>query len=211
MGAVRRRQRTPQPFTVRYVPVATDGSLDQTLTITNNTEVSVQPTLRFTPRSMYGMELPHVTTLGVNGSHLGRALLPAGGTLREVLRFDGQGSRQVRGVDVELVSVEETDHPALENDTRTVMIDLDQKATDDPTDFWGIGLVNPNDFGVTMRVSLLQLEERDRDNPRQVVDVVTLQQDVDMASQSNHVVWLPEDVRGQFHEVVHCLVPPTFA
>ena len=207
---MRRRQRKPQPFTVRYVPVATDGSLDQTLTITNNTEVSVQPTLRFTPRSMYGMELPHVTTVGVNGSHLGRALLPAGGTLREVLRFDGQGSRQVRGVDVELVSVEETDHPALENDTRTVMIDLDQKATDDPADFWGIGVVNPNPFGVTMRISLLRLEDRDRDNPRQVDDVVTLTDDVDMASQSNHVIWLPEDVRGQFHEVVHCLVPPTF-
>jgi hypothetical protein len=32
-----------------------------------------------------------------------------------------------------------------------------------------------------------------------------------MASASNHVIWLPEDVRGQFHEVVHHLVPPTYA
>ena len=210
MGGVR-RQRKPQPFTVKYTPVATDGSLDQTLSITNNTDVSVQPTLRFTPRSMYGMELPHVTTVTVNGSHLGRAVLPAHGTLTEVLRFDGQGSRQVRGVDIELIASDEVDDPALENPTRTVMIDLEQKATDEPADFWGIGMVNPNPFGVTMRVSLLRLEERDRDNPRQVVDVVTLQEDVDMASQSNHVVWLPEDVRGQFHEVVHCLVPPTYA
>ena len=207
---MRRRQRKPQPFTVRYVPVATDGSLDQTMTITNNTEVSVQPTLRFTPRSMYGMELPHVTTLGVNGSHVGRAVLPAGGTLREVLRFDGQGARQVRGVDVELVSVEETDHPALVNDTRTVMIDLDQKATDEPAEFWGIGIVNPNPFGVTLRISLVELEDRVKDQPRQVVDVVTLTDDVDMASVSNHVIWLPEEVRGQFHEVVHHLVPPTY-
>lgn len=210
LGRVRRRQRKPQPFTVRYTPVAADGSLDQTLTITNNTEVSVQPTLRFTPRNMYGHELPHVTTLGVNGTHLGQALLPAGGTLREVLAFDGQGARQVRGVEVELAAVDEIDHPALEQDVKTVMIDLDQKATADPVDFWGIGVVNPNPFGVTLRISLVQLEDRDRDNPRQVVDVVTLQEDVDMASVSNHVIWLPEDVRGQFHDVVHHLVPPTF-
>nr|MCW2727099.1 hypothetical protein [Aeromicrobium sp.] len=208
---MKRRQRKPQPFTVKYTPVATDGSLDQTLTITNNTDVSVQPTLRLTPLSMYGHELPHVTVVGVNGSHLGRAILPAGGSLRDVLRFDGEGARQARGVSVELVAAEEIDHPALEQDTRTVMIDLEQKATADPADFWGVGLVNPNPFGVTMRISLVQLEPRDRDNPRQVVDVVTLQEDVDMASVSNDVIWLPEDVRGQFHDVVHCLVPPTYA
>jgi len=207
---VRRRQRQPPPFTVRYTPVATDGSLDQTLTIGNNTETSVQPTLRLTPRNMYGHELPHVTTVGVNGSHLGHAVLPAGGTLRDVLRFDGRGARQVRFVDVELAAVEEIAYPVLEQDVKAVMIDLEQKATADPVDFWGIGVVNPNPFGVTMRISLVELEERDRDNPRQVVDVATLQEDVDMASVSNHVIWLPEDVRGLFHDVVHCLVPETY-
>lgn len=207
---MRRRQRKEQPFSVKYTPVATDGSLDQTLAITNHTDTSVQPSLRFIAYNMYGHELPHVTTVGVNGSHLGRAVLPAGGTLTDVLRFDGQGASQVRGVHVELVAAEEIDHPALEQPTRTVMIDLDQKATDDPADFWGVGVVNPNPFGVTMRISLVQLEERDRDNPRQVADVVTLTDDVDMASVSNHVIWLPEDVRGQFHEVVHCLVPASY-
>ncbi len=155
---MRRRQRKQQPFDVRYVPIATDGSLDQTLTITNNTDVSVQPTLLFTPYSIYGHPLPHVTMIGVNGSHRGQALLPAGGRLREVLRFDGQGSDQVRGVAVELGAAEENDHPALEQDVRTVMIDLDQKATDEPEDFWGIGVVNPNPFGVTMRISLVRLQ-----------------------------------------------------
>ena len=111
---------------------------------------------------------------------------------------------------VELAAVEEIDHPALEKDTRSVMIDLEQKATDDPTDFWGIGLVNPNPFGVTVRVSLLEFEERERDFPRQVVDVVTLQDDVDLASVSNHVIWLPEDVRGQYDEVEHHLRQPTY-
>ncbi|MCU1679106.1 MAG: hypothetical protein JWM93_3864 [Frankiales bacterium] len=208
---MRRRQRQTQPFTVRYVPVSSDGSLDQVLTIANNTEVSVQPTLRFTPIGVYGMELPHVTAVGVNGSHLGHAVLPAGGTLLDVLRFDGQGSRQVRGVGVELSAVEEIDYPALEQDVKTVMIDMDQKATAEPEEFWGIGVVNPNPFGVTMRISLVRLEDRDRDNPRQVEDVVTLQEDVGMASASNHVIWLPEDVRGQFHDVVHCLVPETYS
>jgi len=207
---VRRKPREKRPFSLNYVPVATDGGPDQVLTIENHTEVSVLPTLAFTPISVYGHELPNVVTQTVHGSHLGGPLLPAGGKLRDILRFDGPGSRQVRGVRVELAAVEEIDHPALEQDTRSVMIDLEQKATDEPADFWGIGLVNPNSFGVTVRVSLLEFEERERDFPRQVVDVVTLQEDVDLASVSNHVIWLPEDVRGQFHEVVHHLRQPTY-
>lgn len=193
------------------MPESTDYSLDQLLTIRNNTEVSVLPTLRFTAYDVYSRELPHVVTQGVNGSHRGGPLLPAGGVLTDVLRFDGQGSHLVRGVRVELAAVEEVDHPALEQDVKSVMIDLEQKATADPAEFWGIGLVNPNPFGVTMRISLVELEERTRNQPRQVRDVVTLQEDVDMASVSNHVIWLPEDVRGQFHEVVHHLRMPTYA
>ena len=207
---MRRRAPASRPFSLRYVPLATDGGPDQVLTIENHTEVSVIPTLAFFPLDAYGRELPNVVTQTVHGSHRGGPLLPAGGSLRDILRFDGMGSRQVRGVRVELAAAEELDHSALENDTRSVMIDLEQKATDDPAEFWGIGLVNPNPFGVTVRVSLLEFEERERDFPRQVVDVVTLQDDVDLASESNHVIWLPEDVRGQFHEVVHHLRPPTY-
>lgn len=208
---MRRRARQQRPFAVTYVPVSKDGSPDQLLTIQNNTEVSVLPTLAFTARDVWGRELPHVTTQTVHGSHLGGPLLPAGGMLQDILRFDGMGSRLVRLVDVELIAVDEIDHPALEAPVKTVMIDLDQKATAEPEDFWGIGMVNPNPFGVAVRVSLLEFEERDGDNPRQVDDVVTLQEDVDLASVSNHVIWLPEDVRGQFHEVAHHLRLPTFA
>lgn len=208
---MRRKPRQQRPFSISYVPLATDEGPDQVLTITNHTDVTVVPTLAFTAFDVYGRELPHVVTQTVHGSHRGGPLLPAGGSLRDILRFDGQGSRQVRGVQVELAAVEELDHPALEQDTRSVMIDLEQKATDEPADFWGIGLVNPNSFGVTVRVSLLEFEERERDFPRQVVDVVTLQEDVDLASESNHVIWLPEDVRGQFHEVEHHLRRPTYA
>ena len=43
----------------------------------------------------------------------------------------------------------------------------------------------------------MAFEERERDYPRQVVDLVTLQDDVDMASASNDIIWLPEDVRGR--------------
>ncbi|MBC7630723.1 hypothetical protein [Aeromicrobium sp.] len=207
---MRRRSRPQHSFSVRYVPIAADGGLDQVLTVENNTETSVLPTLGFTARDHWGRELPHVVTQTVNGSHLGGPLLPAGGTLRDVLRFDGPGYRQVRGVDVELVAVEEIDHPPLEGDVTAVMIGLDRLATDDPADFWGIGLVNPNPFGVSVRVSLIELEERERDHPRQATDVVTLQDDVDMASVSNEVIWLPEEIRGQFHDVVHHLRPMTY-
>lgn len=201
-----RKKRGRAPLSFRYVPTSTDG-IDQVVTMHNHTDVSVLPTIRYTGRDIWGRELPHVTTQTVNGSDRGLALLPAGGTGYDILRFDGPGHRDVRLVDVEVVDVTEDDHPALEADIRTVMIDLQEKATADPAEFWGIGLVNPNPFGVQLRVSLVAFEERERDYPRQVVDVVTLQGDVDLASSSNDIIWLPEDVRGEFHDVVHHLVP----
>lgn len=188
---------------------AIDDQPDQVLTIENHTEVSIVPTLSFTARDIWGRELPYVVTRTVHGSHRGGPLLTAGGTLRDVLHFEGPGSRDVRGVDVELAAVEEVDHPALEAEVSAVMIDLEQRATADPADFWGIGLTNPNPFGVTVRISLLAFEERQRDSPRQVADVVTLQEDVEMASNSNEVIWLPEEVRGRFEAVEHHLRPMT--
>ena len=173
----------------------------------NHTDVSLVPTIRYVARDTWGRELPHVITQTVHGSDRGLPLLPAGGSGHDILRFDGPGSQDVRGVDIELVDLSESDHPALEADIRSVMIDLHEKATADPAEFWGIGLVNPNQFGVQVRVVLVAFEEGVGDRPRQVVDVVTLQDDVDMASASNEVIWLPEDVRGQFEAVDHHLVP----
>ena len=206
-----RRSRRNQPFSVEYVARSKDpNGTDQVLTIRNHTEVSVQPTLAFTARDIWGRELPNVTTQAVNGSHRGTPLLSAQGTLTEILRFDGPGHRDVRIVDIALADVQEVDHPALEADVNVVMIDLDQKAVLDPAEFWGIGIANPNSFGVTVRISLVAFEERERDYPRQPVDVVTLQHDVDVASQSHEVIWLPEEVRGRFELIAHHLRPPTY-
>jgi hypothetical protein len=202
-----RKKRSRAPLSFRYVPKSTDGGIDQVVTMHNHTDVSLVPTVRYTARDIWGRDLPNVATQTVNGSDRGLALLPASGTGHDILRFDGPGSRDVRVVDIDLVDLSENDHPALEADIRTVMIDLQEKATADPAEFWGIGFVNPNPFGVQVRVSLVAFEDRERDYPRQVVDVLTLQGDVDMASGSNDIIWLPEDVRGQFHEVVHHLVP----
>jgi hypothetical protein len=202
-----RKKRSRAPLSFRYAPKSTDGGIDQVVTMHNHTDVSLVPTIQYVARDIWGRELPHVVTQTVHGSDRGLPLLPAGGVGQDILRFDGPGARDVRGVDIELVDLSEDDHPALEAELRTVMIDLQEKATADPAEFWGIGLVNPNPFGVQVRISLVAFEDRERDYPRQVVDLVTLQGDVDMASVSNDIIWLPEDVRGQFHDVVHHLVP----
>ncbi len=202
-----RKKRGRAPLSFRYAPKSTAGGIDQVVMMHNHTDVSLVPTIHYVARDIWGRELPHVVTQTVHGSDRGLPLLPAGGTGQDILRFDGPGARDVRAVDIELVDLSENDHPALEADIRTVMIDLQEKATADPADFWGIGLVNPNPFGVQVRVSLVAFEDRERDYPRQVVDLVTLQGDIDLASASNDIIWLPEDVRGQFHDVVHHLVP----
>ena len=208
---MKRKSRGRAPLSFRFVPKAADGGIDQTVTMHNHTDVSLVPTVRYIARDIWGRELPHVVTQTVHGSDRGLTVLPAGGSGHDILRFDGPGDRAVRVVDIELVELEENDHPALEADTRAVMIDLEQRATADPAQFWGIGLVNPNPFGVRMRISLLEIEDRVHDHPRQVVDVVTLQDDVDMASVSNDIIWLPEDVRGRYEAVVHHLVPQVLA
>ena len=202
-----RKKRGRAALSFRYVPAAKNGGIDQVLWVQNHTDVSFVPTLRYVARDIWGRELPHVVTQTVHGSDRGLSLLPAGGTAHDILRFDGPGGRDVRGVDIEVIDLVEDNHPALEADVKTVMIDLQEKATADPAEFWGIGLVNPNPFGVRLRVPLLAFEDRERDYPRQVVDVVTLEGDVDMASVSNDIIWLPEDVRGQFQAVDHHLVP----
>lgn len=186
-----------------------DGSPDQTLTLTNNTETAVRPTLGFVAHNMYGSALPDVEVRSVLGTHLGAALIPGHGTVDDILRFDGPGARDVRGVQVSIIEAEEVEHPPLDAGLRAVMIDLDQKATLDPEDFWGVGVANGNPFGVQVRVALVAFEDRVGDHPRQVEDVVTLEGDVDVASESNEVIWLPDNVRGLFHHVAWCLVPQT--
>ena len=88
----------------------------------------------------------------------------------------------MRGVQVELAAVEEIEHPALEEPTKAVMIDLEQSATAEPEEFWGIGCVNPNPFGITCGSRSSSLRSAQPGHPRQVDDVVTLQEDVDLAS-----------------------------
>lgn len=205
----RRRSREPQPLTIEYVAKSTGDSPDQTLTITNNTETAVRPTLEFTAFNMYGSVMPDIETRTVLGTHLGAALLPGHATVQDILRFDGSAARDVRGVQVRITEVEEVEHPPLDEPMRAVMVDLDQKATLDPEDFWGVGVANANPFGVQVRVALVAFEDKVGDHPQQVEDVVTLEGDVEVASQSHEVIWLPDNVRGLFHQVAWCLVPQT--
>ena len=177
--------------------------------MTNHTETAVRPTLAFIPHNMYGMPMPNVEVRTVLGTHLGAALLPGHATVQDILRFDGPSAQDVRAVQIAVTDVEELEHPTLDHGLRAVMVDLDQKATLDPEDFWGVGVANGNPFGVQVRVALVAFEDRVGDQPRQVEDVVTLEGDVELASESHEVIWLPENVRGMFHHVAWCLVPQT--
>ncbi len=205
----KKRSRPQAPLSFEYVAKSVDGSPDQQLTMTNHTEAAVRPTLAFVPYNMYGSALPDVEVRTVLGTHLGAALLPGHAAVEDILRFDGPGARDVRAVQIAIVDVEEVEHPPVDAGLRAVMVDLDQKATIEPEDFWGVGVANGNPFGVQVRVALVAFEDRVGDHPRQVEDVVTLEGDVDLASASHEVIWLPDNVRGLFHHVAWCLVPQT--
>ncbi|WP_040320209.1 hypothetical protein [Aeromicrobium marinum] len=200
--------RGKAPLTVTYRAKSESGGLDQVLSFRNDTETALLPTLRFVARDHYGRELPHVVPHSVLGMDRGAVCVPPGSTGIDVLAFTGEGNRSVRGVEAHVVEIMEAEHPPLTQDVTVVMIDLEQRKTYEPADFWGVGLANPNDVEVEMRVVLIQHEpQAPKDDPRQVVDVVEMTETVTVAPQGHQVIWLPEDVRGQYDGVLGAPVP----
>ena len=206
MGLFNRRK---PPISVAYVAKSTDPDApDQTITLTNGSEVGLRPILRFVPRDQYGRELPHVEVGTVLGIDRGAVVAPPGTSATDVLHFHGQGARNVRGVEVHVEGMEQVDLDGVVAPAEAVMVDLEERATLDPSEFWGVGLVNRNEVPISVGVTLVEYEDRVGDAPRQAVDAVTLEGTVDLASQSHEVVWLPEDVRGRFHAVLAPVVVP---
>lgn len=190
---------------VSYSAIGKDGSLDQTVTLHNSTEVGLRPKLSFTPIDIYGRELPHVEVGTVLGIDRGALVAAPGQSAVDMLHFHGLGARNVRGVDIALVGVQEVGLADATAPVEALMVDLDQHATLDPEEFWGVGVVNRNDAPVSLKVTLIELEPPGtggKDVPRQAIDAVTLSEPVELASQSHDVVWLPEEVRGRFHAVL---------
>jgi hypothetical protein len=205
--------RKPRPLTVRYEAKATDGGLDQVLTMTNNTDSDLVPVLRFRPLDFYGRELPLASVTSLQGLTRGQVVVPAHSVTRDVLRFEGPGCRSVRFVDTEVVDLVEIDVTGLEIVPTTVMVDLDKRATLDPENFWGVGVQNKNDAEMRVRVTLVKLEPEHtdkamKDSPRQALDWVSLEGDVTLEPQGHDVVWLPEGVRGEFHAVLGSVAAP---
>ena len=208
MGLFTKRQR---PFTVRYEAKSSEGGLDQVLTMANHTEVDVVPVLRYRPLDFYGRELPLVSVTTIQGTSRGQVIVPAGLEVRDLLRFEGPGCRSVRFVDTEVLELVEAEPTGVDKVPVTVMVDLDKQATRDAENFWGIGVQNQTDAEMRVRVTLVELEERHGDNPRQPVDWVSLEGDVVLEPQSHDVVWLPEGVRGRYHDVLGAVAAPPLA
>ncbi|MGJ9413060.1 hypothetical protein ACHAAC_10165 [Aeromicrobium sp. CF4.19] len=209
MGLFSRRDRPG--LAVTYAPHGKDGALDQTVTLRNATEAGLRPVLQFSAVDFYGRPLPHVEIGTVLGMDRGAVVVPPGCEGVDVLHFHGMGARNVRGVNVSAVDVQELDLSDATAPIEALMVDMTEHATLDPTEFWGVGVVNRNEAPVSLKVTLVELEPvgtGGKDAPRQAVDAMTLTEPVELASQSHDVVWLPEEVRGRFHAVLaHLDVP----
>ncbi|WP_375002409.1 hypothetical protein [Aeromicrobium sp. CTD01-1L150] len=203
MGMFSRRNRPG--IRVSYAPLGKDGDLDQTVTLQNTTDVGLRPVLRFTAVDQYGREMPNVEVGTVLGIDRGAVVAPPGQRAVDVLHFHGMGARNVRGVNIAVVDVQETALSEITAPVEALMVDMTEHATLDPEEFWGVGVVNRNEVPVSLKVTLVELEPPGaggKDAPRQAVDAVTLTEPVELASESHDVVWLPDEVRGQFHAVL---------
>ena len=204
MGLFSRRR---SPLTITYTAKGAGGAHDQQVVLANGTEAALRPVLRFVPHDFYGRALPNVEVGTVLGIDRGLVVAPAGLSAVDLLHFHGEGARNVRAVEVHVESMEEVALPDVTAPVEAVMIDLDERATLAPEEFWGVGVVNRNEVPVSVSLTLVELEDKVGDAPRQASDAVTLQDPVEVAASSHEVVWLPEDVRGRFHAVLAHVVP----
>ncbi len=207
MGLFSRRR---PPVSVTFASRGTDGDLDQTVRFRNGSETGLRPVLRFQPVDFYGRDLPHVEVGTVLGIDRGAVVAPPGRDAVDVLHFHGMGARNVRGVRISAVSIDEVELGELAEPIEAVMVDLDKHATLDLEEFWGVGVVNRNESPVSVSVTLIELEDPAEagDGPRQAIDAVTLENPVELPSKGHDVVWLPDEVRGRFHAVLaHPVVP----
>ncbi|MEH3033962.1 MAG: hypothetical protein PGN07_07950 [Aeromicrobium erythreum] len=207
MGLFSRRR---PPVTVTYAPRGVDGDLDQTVRFRNGSETGLRPVLQFQPVDHYGRDLPNVEVGTVLGIDRGAVVAPPGQDAVDVLHFHGMGARHVRGVRIMATTIEPVDLADLSQPVEAVMVDLERRATLDPEEFWGVGVVNRNESPASVSVTLIQLEDpaESGDDPRQAVDAVTLAEPVELPSKGHDVVWLPDDVRGRFHAVLAQVVVP---
>jgi hypothetical protein len=167
------------------------GTIDQTLAIGNDSDVTLAPVLRLTALDADGRPMPGVTVTTVYGSDRGEVAVPAEGAL-DILRFAPE-ERIGEVVDVR-AEVDSTSPTSAEGGepVEVSVLSGDGQESSKELPFAALSLDNPNPEAARVRVVHLVYDDPPPGRSQQVVSVILLAGPVEVPAGGPLVVSLDE-------------------
>ncbi|HEY0696236.1 MAG TPA: hypothetical protein VGD43_00320 [Micromonospora sp.] len=171
VGVLTREQWSQGELSFAYTATSGTGYMNQTLSIVNNGDRTLQPRLRIAAVDRRGEFLPNTSVSTVFGSDVGRLVVPPIGAV-DVLIFGGPGLDRVADVRVTAWNVQEIDFARIESEVRVQPLDeAGQPVTRDDL-FTSVVLANDNAESVTVRLVYVVWDEPLPGRTQQAQDVV---------------------------------------
>ncbi|MGC0319211.1 hypothetical protein [Kitasatospora acidiphila] len=175
---------TPAADTPAAAPAATSLSfsyhalgkqeyIDQTLSINNDGQTSVVPTLTITAVDGSGKDLPDVQVTTAYGSDRGSLVIQPGGGY-DVLAFHGADAKQVATVKVTVKELAAADLPASASAVEAKPADAAGQPLTKFDAFDQVILKNPNNTAVSVRIVYLVYDQPPAGTPQQAIEVVPI-------------------------------------
>lgn len=147
--------------------------MNQVLTIFNDSEHVLAPTLEFTALDASRDPLPTVKVTTVYGSDTGRLLVPPGSGL-DVLVFSGDGFQLAEDVAVSVRTTETVEAPATQVDPVVIPMDESGRILDRGSPFTAVSVRNDNSEPITVRLVYIIWTEPEGDERQQAERVVPI-------------------------------------
>lgn len=145
------RPRVAAALRFEFAPTTGDGHLNQVLTIVNDGDQVLAPTLEFTALDALGRTLPSVRVASVYGSDRGRLVVPPGAST-DVLTFTGMAARAAEDVAVSVRSAEPVDAPAVDVQPVVTPVDDGGRVLDRNSRFTAVSIRNDDSEQMSVRV-----------------------------------------------------------
>jgi hypothetical protein len=156
----------------QYQRTTGNDTIDQVLSITNDSGQPVVPILRFTPVDGAGQPVAGLTVTTAYGSDRGQVVVGTKGGF-DILAFHGADASQVMDVKVDVTSVTVAKRIVVTRDLTMAFQDASGGAVDKFGSFDKVLLTNPNDFDATVRIVYIVWDQPTDPNEAQQATSVT--------------------------------------
>ncbi len=164
----------PRPATaLRFQFAATtgDGYMNQLLTIYNDSNQMLAPTLEFTALDAARSPLSKVKVTPIYGSDRGQLVVPPGGGV-DVLVFTGEGAQLAEDVAVSVRTTETVKAPAVDVEPVVTPVDESGRVLDRSSQFTAVSVRNDDSEQMSVRLVYIIWTEQAGDQRQQAERVV---------------------------------------